>query len=956
MSKFSYSFLHGNKLNKSLSFVIISVLLLSTCAFLWIPQAKATTSILGYNSIGTKSAGDGNDNSKYGCRFQASATGTVTDEYVYSTTDDATNYVGEIGIYADNAGAPGALLGAGSLTITGNTPGWYGCTGLSVSVTAGSYYWLAFDWGSGWSQSYYYSIAGSANQFANMVVDAPPLNNPYGAVGSYSALKMSIYADVTNSGGGDTTPPTFGAISATNTIAGSSATISCTVSDDVAVSFNRIATNNTGSWVNQTAQAGGSASLTLTWNASGGVIAVQVWGNDTSGNQAYSTVTYFTLTTASTFGKTSAGGSSVSNDHNNYGCKFTLSEGADLSSIKLYAAYVSGANTASLGVYTYNTTLDAPQTLLASGSTTLGAANWYSATVSVHLTAGTYYLGFSHLDWGLFNYYYDAGSAGQTKVSWSGGLNNPFGSIDENRSQAVSIYATYTPNSTAPWSSHGYTYDVISSSPNYQMLNGATGAVIYQSANPTQVLNSAMGNCTSGQSVYVNPATYIISETVYNQNHDGVKLTFAPNAILYLANGVNICVFQLNSCNFWNISGININGNKANNPLDQHSGAGTHGIFLVDCHSTTIDQANITNVRTFGLVPLACTWLRITNGMVVHSGWNDIQLGSGTSNHDTYDLVENMTLGYSGDVGISLFAQSCIVRNVTVLPMNGTQGDGSTQWGAATEDGTGNNTFTQMHLYGGMYGVVLGAGDGNTLSNCTIQQFSWTQVFASTNNNIIANNTILNNATGVWGHQMDIRGVNNLVANNTVNSSFNGGEALSLQGSNHFVTGNSFTANTIQDNQGATPTNITYRANVGLVGYQTLNVTNNNGGTISESCNNGQSIPAIFGNNWQFPTGSTVTATASPFTSWTLNGSPSSSNPLSITMNGAVSLVLTNATPSNPNNTGLYIGVGALVIGGVSAVGALIYRRIKGMGNRMYEFNYTLLLKMAKFLKKNRML
>lgn len=100
----------------------------------------------------------------------------------------------------------------------------------------------------------------------------------------------------------DTTPPTFGSIAATNTLAGASTTLSCSVSDDNAVSFNYIATNNTGSWTgtNQTAQSGGSASLILTWNATvGNVVGVQVWANDTSNNNAYSSITYFTLTASS---------------------------------------------------------------------------------------------------------------------------------------------------------------------------------------------------------------------------------------------------------------------------------------------------------------------------------------------------------------------------------------------------------------------------------------------------------------------------------------------------------------------------------------------------------------------------------------------------------------------------------------------------------------------------------
>ena len=74
-------------------------------------------------------------------QFKASATGTSATEslYVADSTNAATRVV--LGLYSDAGGAPGALLGSGTGTVTSDA--WNTVTLTDVPVVAGQEYWLA---------------------------------------------------------------------------------------------------------------------------------------------------------------------------------------------------------------------------------------------------------------------------------------------------------------------------------------------------------------------------------------------------------------------------------------------------------------------------------------------------------------------------------------------------------------------------------------------------------------------------------------------------------------------------------------------------------------------------------------------------------------------------------------------------------------------------------------------
>jgi len=132
------------------------------------------------------------------CRFQATATGTITHLTLYCGINGGSPKV--IGVvFADNNGAPGALLGQGNQITVPASPAWTTLTGLNVPGTNGAYYWLGFIVGQAYPDSVnYYFKTGATNQAAyNQNTNAwTSPDNPFGTP-NYIPEQMSIYATVT---------------------------------------------------------------------------------------------------------------------------------------------------------------------------------------------------------------------------------------------------------------------------------------------------------------------------------------------------------------------------------------------------------------------------------------------------------------------------------------------------------------------------------------------------------------------------------------------------------------------------------------------------------------------------------------------------------------------------------------------------------------------------------------
>jgi hypothetical protein len=186
----------------------------------------------------------------------------------------------------------------------------------------------------------------------------------------------------------DTTPPTFGSMTANTTAAGAGANLSCMVSDNVAVSSYTYSWNNTGRWANQTAvSASGSsvaATLTGTWNStSGNTVSVKVYANDTSNNWNASSQYNFTITPASAFKLAFTSGTGQTLVAGQLSGQITVQRLDQYGNLVTSGSITVSLNSTSLGAAFYSDaggSIPVSSVTITSGSSTVSF--WYKDTVA----------------------------------------------------------------------------------------------------------------------------------------------------------------------------------------------------------------------------------------------------------------------------------------------------------------------------------------------------------------------------------------------------------------------------------------------------------------------------------------------------------------------------------------------------------------------------------------------
>lgn len=106
--------------------------------------------------------------------------------------NDAAKY--NVGIYNNNAGEPGSLIATQSTgQSTTNTPAWYKYTGLNISISPATIYWIAFGM-EPVSQSNWTDIASDSGELYRFgAQDSETLPDPF-VVDGGPAYLISIYA------------------------------------------------------------------------------------------------------------------------------------------------------------------------------------------------------------------------------------------------------------------------------------------------------------------------------------------------------------------------------------------------------------------------------------------------------------------------------------------------------------------------------------------------------------------------------------------------------------------------------------------------------------------------------------------------------------------------------------------------------------------------------------------
>jgi hypothetical protein len=286
----------------------------------------------------------------------------------------------------------------------------------------------------------------------------------------------------------------------------------------------------------------------------------------------------------------------------------------------------------------------------------------------------------------------------------------------------------YTP--TPPPAQTQYSYIISISGSDYQILNGATRALIYRSTSSSQVFNYLLGSsgiASAGSTTYVEAGAYAVDATwnIYKAN---VHVVFDSNAVLTLAalpGGQYFLQSYDNSILNLRANGIVITGGVFDgNGLNQYPISPTtyipenpdwsisDGINILGSNCL-VEYATVHNVRHFGIVVIAgYSNSGAANCKVYDVGANGI-MAAWTNNNNCY--FTNNEIYRCGDVGICSYSIDTKITgnnihdigppSISGAPMYGYNNAG---WAISIEGGTGSG--------GGNYEIVA----KNTMTNCVV--------------------------------------------------------------------------------------------------------------------------------------------------------------------------------------------------------------------------------------------
>ncbi len=368
---------------------------------------------------------------------------------------------------------------------------------------------------------------------------------------------------------------------------------------------------------------------------------------------------------------------------------------------------------------------------------------------------------------------------------------------------------------------------------------------------------SALGN---GHVILIN-GTWVLTTPIVAQSNVNLTcysgVTICQNTPSSLSNSISLLLGTNGGISNFVVDGGTWNGNKGS--LTDHRGSSTwSGNFFsymgigfdssTQSVNITIENLTLENVIGQGIDLAECYNALVYNCTVINAGDNPITLDTSSSN----SVVEYCTVVGGQDVGINTWeASNCTLQYNTVS--NVTQYSGASHWGIAAEQS--------------QYVNIL----NNTVSGCEYN------IESTSNNTLVYGNIVNGQGYSNFGIQI-ATACNNIVSFNTVSGC-----------TNAFGTYTAITQTL----------NLTLQGNIGFSGYYTLNLTlaGSGSGTVSESnawCNQG--LASISGNNWQFPTGTTIVLTATSASGSTFeyfmltNSTTTTSNPLGIVINGNMTI------------------------------------------------------------------
>jgi hypothetical protein len=288
---------------------------------------------------------------------------------------------------------------------------------------------------------------------------------------------------------------------------------------------------------------------------------------------------------------------------------------------------------------------------------------------------------------------------------------------------------------------------------NYQMLNGVNDAVLYQSPSSTQVFEDITGNCSVGSSIYVESGTYIVNSPWWVTSPNSITMVFQSGAELYAGNGLDSPVIMLQGVNNWNINGVTIDGNAANQEVNTYWSSSPVGIYLGGSNDV-VNQATIFDVRVAGIVIGnfgTTTNCGVENSLIYNCGWNGFTDSQAT---DLNDFFNNNEVYGCSDVGVSSYATGTLITGNYVHDMNGNTGAENSEYGIAVEGGGNDiiehNTIVSCNGIIGVQGIGIAIGTGATVEGNLVEYNDVSNCNDGINSYLSSGDVITNNLVSGW--------------------------------------------------------------------------------------------------------------------------------------------------------------------------------------------------------------
>jgi hypothetical protein len=345
-------------------------------------------------------------------------------------------------------------------------------------------------------------------------------------------------------------------------------------------------------------------------------------------------------------------------------------------------------------------------------------------------------------------------------------------------------YPPPTPTPTPPPTPTEYDYIMSISGSNYQILNGNTRTLIYQSTSSSTAFNYLLGSsgiASVGSTLYIEDAgTYTLTSTwhIYVDDvtitcEDGVYLWSTARSTPSDIN--NIMIFLHGDGITWIGGEIDGNGiNQQPSPTTLITGANFYDGFDCDGAYCLIKDATVHDCRCYGILSAngaTADHFGVVHCTVYNCGANGISAScgtaTGTNNYFTHNTVYNC-----GDVGIDSYGYDTIITDNTIYncginfpPFYGYVNPGG--WGIGIEMAGGSGGGTYLFIANNtisecLDGIVVGGSgnfnyvliSGNHIVNGPISG-DWVGIWlyggsSGVHNDIIEYNTVAGYAWGIY--------------------------------------------------------------------------------------------------------------------------------------------------------------------------------------------------------------